>query len=278
MRVYVVAALVAALLSASEDQKQSPAGELGQLTILEKQVFEAWKNQNAGTLQSLLRDDYIEISGTGPERRTKMDVLKALPRVRLTDYTLEDVHLLPLHKDAAILTYKLRLKGLPDEKGFFANPAYASSAWVRQESAWVSVFRQWTPLSKEASGPTTVTSFETTLAGGPYPADGTIHFAPDTARYLYKGTTKLEDIHATFAISLGDGKVSSQAYWATWEPGELKEISLAFLAFGVGSVQRIELSGTATMGGKKIVLSNVARKDARIKVDWKSGPPTLRLP
>src|SRR5262249_32024108 len=150
-----------------------------------------------------------------------------------------------------------RLKGLPDEKGLFANPAYVSSTWVRQEMSWLSVFRQWTPLSKESAGSPILTSFETALTGGPYPVGNTFRFAPDTARFTYKGTTKLEDVHATFEIDLGNGRVSTHAYWATWEPGETKEVSLAILAFGVGSVQRIDLSGRATMGGKKVLLATV---------------------
>lgn len=271
-------ALATGFLFASQDQKQGPTGELGQLIILERQVLEAWKNQNAGTLQSLLRDDYTEITGAGPERLTKADVLKALPRARISDYTMEDVHVLPLNRDAAVVTYKLRWKGMAEEKGFFANPAYVSSAWVRQDMAWLSAFRQGTPLSKESSGPPVIASFETALTGGAYQRDGTIQFAPDSVHYLYTGATKLEDVHATIAIHLNDGTVSSHTYWATWDPGERKEISLAFLAFGVGAVQRIELSGAATMGGKKIVLSNVARRDARVPVDWNKVPPVLRLP
>jgi hypothetical protein len=265
MRVYVLTVLVAGLLFASDDQKQRSPGELSQLTTLEKQVLDAWKNQNGGTLQRLLRDDYIQLSGSGPERMTKTDVLKALPRARIADYTLEDVRLLPLSRDAALLTYKLQLKGLPEEQGLFANQAYVASVWVREDAAWLSVFRQWTPLHQEGSGLSNVTSFETSLT-------------PDGVRYLYKGTTKLEDVHATLDIHLHDGKVSTHTYWATWQPGELKELGLGFLAFGVGSVQRIDFSGRATRDGRRVLLSNVARRDARIPADLKSVPPSLKLP
>jgi hypothetical protein len=88
---------------------------------------------------------------------------------------------------------------------------------------------------------------------------------------------RLEDVHAAFAIYLNEGKVSAHEYWATWDPGEVKEINLGFLAFGVGSVQRIELSGTATLGGKQVSLAGVARRDAKIPVDWKAVPPLLKL-
>jgi hypothetical protein len=42
-------------------------------------------------------------------------------------------------------------------------------------------------------------------------------------------------------------------------------------------VQRIELSGTATMAGKRVALASVARRDAKIPVDWKAVPPPLKL-
>ena len=262
MRAYVLAAFAAGLLFASEEQKPSPL--LGQLTILEKQILEAWKNQNAGTLQSLLRDDYVEIAGPGPRRMSKMEVLKASPRTRITDYTVDDVRLLPLDRDAAILTYKLTLKVLPGEPEYFANPAYVSSTWVRQDASWLSVFRQWTPLSKEAAGPPPVTAFEATLA-------------PDSVRYQYKGATMLEDVHAMLQIHLNNGSVTTQDFWATWDPGETKQMSLAFLAFGVATVQRIEFSGTATMAGKRVVLANVALRDTKILPDLKAIPPQLKL-
>jgi hypothetical protein len=42
-------------------------------------------------------------------------------------------------------------------------------------------------------------------------------------------------------------------------------------------VQRIELTGTATMAGKRVALASVGRKDAKIPVDWKAVPPVLKL-
>jgi hypothetical protein len=250
MRVCVLAAMAAGLLFASDDQKEGAAGELAQLTIQEKQIWDAWKTQNLGVLQSLLRDDYVQIAGPGPERMTKAAVLKALPQARITDYTLEDARLVQLNPDAAILTYKLTLKGQPEDKGLFANPAIVSSLWVRRGMAWLSVFRQWTPLSKEASNVPRITTFETALT-------------PASVRYLYKGTTKLEDIHAILTLGLDQGSVTTHTYWGTWEPGEIKEISLGFLAFGVATVQRVDLSGPATMAGKGVVIAATTRRDVK---------------
>src|SRR5207248_8190999 len=124
-----------------------------------------------------------EIAGPEPRRMTKAEVLKALGKTQITDYALEDVHLLRLNRDAATLTYKLTLKGALDDKSPSAHPAYVSSTWVRQDAAWLSVFRQATPLGKEPASLQRITNFEATLT-------------PNSVRYLYKGTTKLEDVHA----------------------------------------------------------------------------------
>jgi hypothetical protein len=314
MRAYILAAFAAGLLFASEDQKPSPAQQLGQLSNLEKQILEALKNQNAGTLQSLLRDDYVQIAGAGPQRMSKIEVLKTLSRLRITDYSLDDVHLLPLDPNAATLTYKLTLKVLPGEQEYFANPAYVSSTWVRQNNSWLSAFRQWSPLSKEAAGPPPVTAFEAALTPDSgqlanYLAEHhnllqrrayleskgqrlsaveqkrlrelefTINLGTfEGVLYRYTGGTKLEDIHATLNIHLRDGSISSQSYWAIWDPGEVKPMNLGFLAFGVGAVQRIELSGTATMAGKRVALTSVALRDVKLPVDWKAVPAPLKLP
>jgi hypothetical protein len=312
MRVYVLAALTAGLLFASEDQKPNPALELGQLTILEKQILEALKNQNTANLQSLLRDDYVQIAGRGPQRMSKMEVLKTLSRTRITDYTIDEIRVLPLNGDAAILTYRLTLKVLPGEPEYLATPALVSSTWVRQGTSWLSAFRQWTPLSKDAAGPPPVTAFEAALtpdsaqianvvaefrnlqqkrqyleSKGQHLTQAeqnrlggleAIHLSTfEGVLYRYTGKMKLENVQATLTIHLKDGEVTSQSYWAIWDPGEVKEISLAFLAFGVGSVQRIELSGTATMAGKRVSLSNIALRDVKAPVDWKAVPPQIKL-
>jgi hypothetical protein len=264
MRVHLFVVLAAGLLLAGNEQKQESAGELEQLITLEKQIWEAWKSKDPKRVQGLLRDNYVEIAAPGARRMTKDDVLKALDQSRITQYALEDERLLRLNRDAAILTYKLTLKSSPDQTVPFANPAYVSSTWVREDSAWVSVFRQTTPLAQETARPQRVTDFEAMLT-------------PNSVRYIYKGTARLEDVHANLDITLNEGKVSWQTYWGTWDPGEAKEISLSFLASGIGTIQRIDLSAAANMGGKKVLCLAISRRDAKIPVDWKSVPPTLKL-
>jgi hypothetical protein len=249
MRVHLFIVVAAGLLLAGNEQKQDFAAESGQLIILEKQVWEARKNKDAKTLQGLLRDNYVELATAGPRRMTRDDVLKALDQSRVTEYTLEDEAFVQLNRDAAILTYKLTLKSSPDQTVPLANPAYVSSAWVREGAGWVSVFRQATPLTQESARPQPIKAFEAMLT-------------PNSVRYTYKGTVMLEDVHANLDITLNEGKVSWQTYWATWDPGEAKEISLSFLASGIATIQRIDLSASATMGGKKVLCSATSRRIA----------------
>jgi hypothetical protein len=264
MRAHLLVALVALLPLAAEEQQPPARGELGQLRILENQVLAAMKNRDQTTLERLLRENYVEI--LGPQRLTKTELLKSLAPSHITDYALEEVRLVPVSRDTVILTYKLAPTGKLDEKGFFASPAYVSSTWVRQDMGWLSAFRQWTPLAKESVGPMRITAFEVTLT-------------PNTVRYAYKGTAKLEDIHATLEIMLDHGTVSTGEYWATWNPGETKEVGLEFLAFGVGTLQRIDFSARATRNGQNVLATTTSRRDAKIPIEyWKTGPPTLKLP
>ena len=139
-----------------------------------------------------------------------------------------------------------------------------SSTWVRQDMGWLSALREWTPLGKESVGPQRITAFEITLT-------------PNTVRYAYKGTTRLEDIHATLEIMLNHGTVSTGDYWATWNPGETKELNLEFLAFGAATIERIDLFAPATMNGQKVLATAISRRDAKIPIDFKTVPPTLKL-
>ena len=109
MRAHLLVALAAVLLLAAEEQQPQSKDELGQLRILENQVLAAMKNRDQTTLERLLRENYVEI--LGPQRLTKIELLKSLTPSHITDYAMEDVRLVPLGRDAAILTYKLAPKG-----------------------------------------------------------------------------------------------------------------------------------------------------------------------
>src|SRR5262249_6845807 len=247
----------------SRGHGQEAASELEQLTKLERQVLEAWKNKDADTLQKLLREDYVEVGGPG--RLPKAHLMKALGSISGPDYTRDDARLLRLPRDAAILTYQLTPKGMP-EKGPFGTPAHVSSAWVRQDNSWRSVFRQWTPVRREMPRLPTINAFEAALT-------------PTAVRYTYKGSTKLEDVQGSLDISSSHGKVTGPtAYFATWDPGEVKEINLGFLAFGVGYIERIDLSAPAHMDGRSVLCSVSSRRDSKIPIEYrKDEPPRLKL-
>src|SRR5262249_53883238 len=161
-----------------------------------------------------------------------------------TDYAIHDVSVIQLNEGAAMLSYQLVMKS-PD-KGKDISPSHSSvsSAWVRRDGKWLSVFRQRVPVESKSVPSKSL----------PSDTSGTLDAAltPTSVRYIYKGTTKLEDIHVTLQLFLGQAKIPLQVYWGTWQPGEIKEISLGLLAAGVEGVERIDFSAKAMRNGKKV--------------------------
>jgi hypothetical protein len=213
---------------------------------LEKQFLNLWKSGDAAGLSRLLTDDYLQIGGTPVSRFDKAKALKALADVRPTNYALSEAQVVVLNPEAAILSYVLTVQGASEVKVEPPSRFAVTSAWVHRGGRWLSAFREAAPLPENA--PQRIETFEATLT-------------PTGVRYTYKGTTKLEDIRARLNILLAEGPIPYETFWGSWLPGESKEISLHFLAFGVGAVQEIQFSAMATLNGKPVLCSLRSRRD-----------------
>ncbi len=231
--------LTAALLVSADAPKSEADKLLAVLTGQEQQALVALRDRDAGALKRLLADDYHEVGFLVPGRRARADVLAGLANLRLSGYTPDDVRVVPLSKDAALLTYQITPMGSFKGKDLPAGPAYVSSAWAQRGGRWVLAFRQATP------------------AGGPAPpveksekAEGfEAEFRDTTLVCAYRGPAKLEDVNATLTVRLGDGgTLTYRRYWGSWQPDEVKDLRLTLA--GVANVERADLDVTATRGGK----------------------------
>jgi hypothetical protein len=115
------------------------------LTALEKQTWEALRQRDAGAIRALWADDFVGVLASGV-RRTRQEVLDTLPDLKITSASVDEVKLLVLDRDAALLTYTVTRKSTFKGADLAPN-CYASSVWVRRGDRWRIMFYQETPVA-----------------------------------------------------------------------------------------------------------------------------------
>ena len=121
-----------------------------QLIAQESSILAAQKRGDLAAVAGALADGFHEI-GKGAKFYSKVDAIEALKgATEITDYSLEQFRLLPVHDRCVIVTYISTIwRRSPDKEE--ATRAYRSSTWIEQAGAWRMIFHQGTPI---ATGPT----------------------------------------------------------------------------------------------------------------------------
>jgi hypothetical protein len=241
MRVYCVVALLPVLLVGADTPRPIAREELQEvLKAQEVRLLEAIRTRNAIALETFLAEDFVAIGADPSGRLSRMEFLKVLRDFRLDGYVAGNLHAMPAAADAVILTYQLRAP--------HRGEVWVSSVWARREGKWLAVLWQETPTTLTAARGSR-DLFETNLTA-------------ESVRYRYQGSAALEDVHAAVRVMLERGAALELGdyYWGTWQPGQVKEISLAYLAAGATAVQRLELTVNATRDGRKVQFAATFRR------------------
>jgi hypothetical protein len=150
MRLRTILVVTVSLLMAADQGPQKRSGKEGlRNTIIgqERKVWDAFKKGDAATIKRLYSDDYVEPLSSGT-RLTKKVLLKELANITLSDYSLDEIAVIPLSKDVALITYRAMQKGtfggttLP-------SPVQGSTVWVNRGGHWLLAFHQETLLEKK---------------------------------------------------------------------------------------------------------------------------------
>jgi hypothetical protein len=107
----------------------------------ERQGLDCLKTGNLAEFAALTAEDAIFVDAHGPAN--KAQVLKNTSEFRLTDYTIEDVHFVPLSSKSGLVTYKITESGTSHGKQFSAK-VYVSSIWAERKGKWLCLFSQET--------------------------------------------------------------------------------------------------------------------------------------
>lgn len=126
------------------------------LAAKEKAGWEAVKKKDLDAFGKLLASDYIEAMDDGV--RDKAASIAGVKDLELTEYNLSDWKMLPIDKDAAIITYKATAKGTYKGEAIPPGPYYEAAAYVNRNGEWVAIYYQETlskppmPMASPAAG------------------------------------------------------------------------------------------------------------------------------
>ena len=119
-------------------------------TAREKAVWETIKKKDYDAFGNMLASDYIEVGADGVF--DKAGIIAYLKDLTIEDVTYSDWKMLPIDKDAALLTYSVTIKGTSKDGAIPPGPYRAGSAWVNRGGKWLAIFYQET-LPKTAPPP-----------------------------------------------------------------------------------------------------------------------------
>jgi len=118
-----------------------------ELVKLEKQSWEAWKNNDGKFFQNFLSDDHVEIGATGVSNKARIvaGVSSAVCQVR--SYSLDHFDLKMLDKTTALLTY-LETQDTVCGSNTVPSPCWVGSLYLKRGDRWLNAVYQQTPAIK----------------------------------------------------------------------------------------------------------------------------------
>ena len=127
-----------AAISAELSQTEQAA-----LVQLEKQAWDVAKQKNWQAYNRLLSQDFVWIDDSGV-LLGREPFLKYIADLDLADYAMEGVKVTMFNNNAAMLTYKVVLRGEFAGHPIPPTPSYIGSEYLRRGGHWVNVFTQTT--------------------------------------------------------------------------------------------------------------------------------------
>ena len=146
--VFVVGLLALGTFGVSQAAKGKNSDVEQKLIGMEKQAWEAWKNHDL--THNSATDDVVFVTENGiTQGRDKLDDAMKKTPCDVKSYSLDDMKVNWVDKDAALLTYKDEVDGTCG--GHRLHPrGYASSLWVNKNGKWLTAFHQASPAASPA--------------------------------------------------------------------------------------------------------------------------------
>jgi len=140
----VVALLFVALFIAQAASAAGAMDDKAMATV--KQLWEQYKAKDKAGFGAGLTDDAMEVGPNGMPM-TKAQIEEQMAGSTVTDYSLTDMKVQWINKDAAIVHYTASVKGTgPDGKPFPPGSFHCSDVLVNKGGKWLAQFHQETMI------------------------------------------------------------------------------------------------------------------------------------
>jgi len=129
--------------------KSTAAPSEADLITKEKSAWDAFKRKDVDGFKKMLAPEYLEVIDTG--LKDTAAAVASMKDIDITDVTFSDWKMTPIDKDAALLTYKVNVKGKYKGQDVPPGPYYEASAYVNRNGEWVAIYYQETESKKMVS-------------------------------------------------------------------------------------------------------------------------------
>jgi len=153
--------------NANKGSEMKSTGAVSEADIIakEKAAWDAVKKKDWDAFGKLLTSDYIEVLDDGVH--DKAASLQGIKDFELMDVTFADWKMLPVDKDAVIITYTATVKGTYKGQGIPPGPYREASSYVNRNGEWLSNYYQETLSHPPMPPPTPAAKTTSSPAGTP---------------------------------------------------------------------------------------------------------------
>ncbi len=116
------------------------------LIAKEKSAWDAFKKKDVNAFKKVLAPEYIEIVDSGVKDTAA--VVASMNDIAIEELTFSDWKMTQIDKDAALLTYKVNIKGKFKGQDIPPGPYYEASAYVNRNGEWLAIYYQETESKK----------------------------------------------------------------------------------------------------------------------------------
>jgi ketosteroid isomerase-like protein len=145
----IVATTVAALVVLAVQAVPALSDELADLKAARAQLDEAFVNQDADTILSLMTADHIAVSQAYGGAITRDEQVKSLPDLKVTFSNISEPQITMFGNEAAFVTYEESLHGTFRGKPL-PGRVFASEIWVKMDGKWLEKVYQETVIDSDS--------------------------------------------------------------------------------------------------------------------------------
>lgn len=158
--------------NANKGPETKSTGAVSEADIIakEKSAWDAIKKKDWDGFGKMLASDYLEVLDDGVH--DKAASLASIKEFELTDVTYADWKMLPIDKDAVIITYTTTVKGTYKGEAVPPGPYREAAAYVNRNGEWVEIFYQETLSRPPAAKPSPATAPAPAAKPATLPATG----------------------------------------------------------------------------------------------------------